>query len=120
MCEPANSIEGRVLTLVVEKSPHMTVLRCSGRIVRGDGADALRRVAMSQDQDRVVIDLSAVRAIDAAGLGVLVELQNWADNSNRTLQLLKPCKRVREILESTKLNFVFEILPMTRATDDAA
>jgi anti-anti-sigma factor len=109
-----------VLTLVVQESPQVTVLRCSGRIVRGDGADALRRVAMSQDKDRVVLDLSAVRAIDAAGLGVLVELQNWADNSNRTLQLLKPCKRVREILESTKLNFVFEILPMTRAADDAA
>ena len=75
---------------------------------------------MSQDKDCVVIDLSAVPAIDAAGLGVLVELQNWADNSKRTLQLLKPCKRVRETLESTKLNFVLEILPLTRATDDAA
>ena len=120
MGEPANSVEGRVLKLVVEQSLDVTVLRCSGRIVRGDDADALRRVALSQDKARVVIDLSAVRAIDAAGLGVLVELQNWAADSNRTLQLLKPGKRVREILESTKLNFVFEISPMTRATDDAA
>ena len=109
-----------MLTLKVQNHPDVTVLRCLGRIVRGDGVDALRRVAMSQDKDCVVIDLSAVRAIDAAGLGVLVELQNWADNSNRTLQLLKPCKRVREILESTKLNFVFEISPVTRAADDAA
>lgn len=109
-----------MLTIDIQSSQKTAVLRCSGQIVYGEGADALRRVAMSQDKDRVVIDLSAVGAIDAAGLGVLVELQNWADNSNRTLQLLKPCNRVREILETTRLSFVFEILPMTRATDDAA
>jgi anti-anti-sigma factor len=109
-----------VLKLEIQNYPDVTVLRCSGRIVRGDGVEELRRVAMSQLKNCVVIDLGAVRAIDAAGLGVLVELQNWADSSNRTLHLLRPSKRVRALLESTKLSFVLDIAPLTRAADDAA
>ncbi len=113
-------MEGRVLTLEVQNHPHVTVLRCSGRIVHGDGADTLLRALMSQDSRHLRIDLSGVKAIDAGGLGVLVALGKWAKDGNRTIQLTNPSKRVREALETTKLISVLQICPAIRDCDDAA
>jgi anti-anti-sigma factor len=93
-----------VLRFEIHNSPHVVVLRCTGRIVQGDGADALLRAVMSQDSRHVQIDLSGVNAIDAGGLGVLVALERWARDGNRTIQLINPSKRVREALEATGLN----------------
>ncbi len=109
-----------MLTLEVQKSPHVTVLRCSGRIVHGDGADTLLRAAMSQDSRHLQIDLSGVKAIDAGGLGVLAALGKWAKDGNRTIQLTNPSKRVREALEATNLSSVLQVCPTIQNRDDAA
>ena len=109
-----------MLTVEVQHDPHVTVLRCSGRIVRGDGADALLRAVMSQDKRHLQIDLSGVEIIDAGGLGVLVALERWAKDGNRTIQLMNPSKRVREALETTKLILVLQICSTIQDCDDAA
>ena len=98
-------------TLEVQNHPHVTVLRCSGRIVHGDGADTLVRAAMSQDSRHLQIDLSGVKAIDAGGLGVLAALEKWAKDGDRTILLTNPSKRVREALETTKLSSVLRVFP---------
>jgi anti-anti-sigma factor len=98
-----------VLTIDIQNSREATLLRCSGKIVYGDGADSLRRIVLSQQKDRILIDLSRIRAIDAAGLGALAALQRWANDSKRTIRLLNPTKRVREALQSTGLSSVLEI-----------
>ncbi len=113
-------MEGRVLTLEVQNHEHFTVLRCSGRIVHGDGADALLRAVLSQDRPHLQIDLSGVNAIDAGGLGALVALERWARDGNRTIQLTNPSKRVREALETTKLSAVLQVYPAIRDCDDVA
>jgi anti-sigma B factor antagonist len=120
MCEPANNVEGQVLTLEVQNHAHVVVLRCSGRIVHGDGADDLLRAAMSQDKRHLLIDLSGVDTIDAGGLGVLATLEKWAMDGNRTIQLTNPSKRVREVLEATKLISLFQVFPAIQDCDDAA
>jgi ABC-type transporter Mla MlaB component len=66
-----------VLTLEVQNHPHVTVLRCSGRIVHGDGADTLLRAVMSQVKRHLQIDLSGVETIDAGGLGVLAAFRRF-------------------------------------------
>ena len=109
-----------MLTLEVQKSPHVTVLRCSGRIVHGDGADTLLRAVLSQDRPHLQIDLSRVDTIDAGGLGVLAALEKWAKDGNRTIQLMNPSKRVRETLETTKLSSVLQVCPAIQDCDDAA
>jgi anti-anti-sigma factor len=111
-----------VLTLEVQKHPHVTVLRCAGRIVHGDGADDLLRAVKAQDQRDLQIDLSKVATIDAGGLGVLVELERWARDTNRTLQLINPTKRVLEALETTGLSSVLQVCTGTTqpSRDDAA
>jgi len=109
-----------MLTMYIQNHPHMTVLRCLGRIVHGDGADALLRAVMSQDKRHLQIDLSGVETIDASGLGVLVTLEKWAQDGNRTLQLANPSKRVREAIETTHLSAVLQVSPAVEECDDAA
>ena len=109
-----------MLAIHVQDFQETTVLRCSGRIVRGDGARDLLRAAMSQDSRHLQIDLSGVKAIDAGGLGVLVALEKWANDGNRTILLTNPSKRVREALETTKLNSVLPIRTAIQDCDDAA
>ncbi len=100
-----------MLRLEVEKSANVTVLRCWGRVVRGGGADSLRRAVMAEDKCHILIDLNGVTAIDAAGLGVLAELARWAKDGCRTLHLANPSRAVRDLLEVTELNSVLEIVP---------
>ena len=113
-------MECHVLTLEIQNHPYLTVLRCSGRIVRGDGADELLRAAMSQDKRHLQIDLSGVESIDAGGLGVLAALQTWAEDGNRTIELVNPSVRVREALETTKLSSVLQVWPAIRRREDVA
>ena len=120
MCELRYSMEDRVLTLEVQNHPHVTVLRCAGRIVHGDGADALIRAVMSQDQRNLQIDLCDVDTIDASGLGALVTLEKWAKERDRTVQIVNPSKRVREAIETTKLSSVLQIVPATHEQSTAA
>jgi anti-anti-sigma factor len=120
MNEPANSMGCQVLTLEIQNHPHLAVLRCSGRIVHGDGADNLLRAAMSQDQRHLQIDLSGVESIDAGGLGVLAALEKWAKDGNRTIEFINPSMRVRQALEATKLSSVLQVWPAIQNREDVA
>ena len=100
-----------MLKLEIQKSPQVSVLRCSGRIVKGDGADTLLRAVISGDNRYILIDLNEVSAIDAAGLGALAELEQWARSGNRTIHLVNPSRQVREALEATRLSSVIQIVP---------
>jgi anti-anti-sigma factor len=101
----ANS--GRIenmLTINVESTSEVVVLRCSGRIVCGHET-ALLCSAMQQESRNVVVDLTEVDAVDAAGVGALLSLQA----AGVYLKLLNPSPQVREILKVTRLNSIFEI-----------
>ena len=109
-----------MLTLEIQNHTHFAVLRCSGRIVHGDGADELLRAVMSQDKRYLQIDLSGVESIDAGGLGVLAALEQWAKDGNRIIELLNPSIRVRQALETTKLSSVLQIWPAVQDREDVA
>ena len=109
-----------MLVTQIRNSQQVTVLRCYGWLVHGDGADALRQAVMSQDDSHFAIDLSSVEAIDAAGLGILAELENWATARGGAIQLLNPTARLLEILKTTGLNSVLEICPNPPAAREVA
>jgi anti-anti-sigma factor len=111
---------GRVLSLELQNSSEITIVRCSGRMVQGSGTDELLRAVMSQDSRHIQIDLSSVKAIDAGGLGVLVLLERWARTGNRKIQLVNPSKRVREALETTGLSSVLHVCPAQQRRHQAA
>ena len=96
-------------------SEQIAFLRCAGRVVQGRETATLRKAVMTQERPNILIDLSDVTAIDAGGLGLLVELDQWADASHRTLVLLNPSPAVRNLLAATRLN---SVLPVSQ--DDAA
>jgi anti-anti-sigma factor len=93
-----------MLTITVETFGEDVVLRCLGRIVRGDETSILCS-AVQQESRSVVLDLAEVEAIDAAGIGALVSLQA----AGVYLKLLNPTHHLRQALKVTKLDSIFEI-----------
>jgi anti-anti-sigma factor len=99
-----------MLTIDVEKTGDVAVVRCVGRIVRGAGVRTLRNAVFSEKDIRiVVIDLSDVEMLDAGGLTALLSLQQWARSRNVQLKLVNPSHFVNEVLTVTGLDHVFEI-----------
>ena len=93
-----------MLTVTVENFDEMMVVRCLGRIVCGYDTVLLCSAAQQVGRN-VVLDLTHVDAIDAAGIGALVSLQA----AGVYLKLLNPAQQVREVLKVTKLDSIFEI-----------
>jgi anti-anti-sigma factor len=101
-----------MLQFAVEHFADTAILRCIGRLVAGDEVRTLQDAVVSQADKRVVLlDLAEVDGIDAAGLGLLMFFQILGRALGYELQLLSPSKRVREMLEITKLDSVLAISP---------
>lgn len=93
-----------MLTVTVHNLPNGVVLRCQGRIVRGEECALLCAAVRQRGQD-IVLDLADVTAIDAAGIGALVSLQA----AGVYVRLMNPAEPVRAVLKLTGLASVFEI-----------
>jgi anti-anti-sigma factor len=93
-----------MLTVTVQDLEEAVVLQCVGRIVSGDETALLCSAARLSGRN-VMLDLSQVDTIDAAGIGLLVSLQA----AGIYLRLMSPTAQVREILRVTQLESIFEI-----------
>jgi anti-anti-sigma factor len=93
-----------VLTVTPQKQGNALILRCRGRIVRGEET-AILCSASRANNGTVVLDLTEVETIDAAGIGALVSLQA----AGIYLTIINPSEQVREILRLTRLDSIFEI-----------
>jgi HptB-dependent secretion and biofilm anti anti-sigma factor len=89
--------------------PPTVTLLCHGRIVLGVETETLRCIATSRQERRVVVDLYHVHGIDAAGLGLLVELHCWARQRAGWLSITRPSPCVRRLVALTGLNSVLDI-----------
>ena len=99
-----------MLTLDVEKTGDVAVVRCAGRLVRGAEISTLRNAVVSEKNTRIVVlDLSELEAMDVGGLNSLVSLQLWSRNHGVQLKLVNPSRFVREMLTRTRLDHVFEV-----------
>ena len=86
------------------------VLQCAGRMVHAQALSLLKDAVTSSTQlGVVVLDLSEVEMLDAGGLGMLVSLHDWACAKGIQLKLVNPSKRVRQMLELTRLTSVLHI-----------
>ena len=105
-----------MLQIIVERSMDSALLRCSGRLVAGDGVLRLHEAVLCQaDKRSVQLDLLGVESIDAAGLGLLVFFHTLGCVAGFELQLRNPVRRVRELLKLTALDSVLEIQPADEA-----
>ena len=99
-----------MLTIDVERTDDVVVVRCLGRIVRGEAVGTLRGAVVSERDTRIVVlDLSDVEAIDAGGLTALVSLHHWTRGRGIQLKLVNPSLFVTETLQRTGLWQVFDI-----------
>jgi anti-anti-sigma factor len=98
-----------MLTVHVENSPATVKLLCHGRIVLGVEAETLRRIATARTERRVVVDLYHVNGIDAAGLGLLVELHCWARQRAVWFSITRPSPCVQRLVSLTGLDAVLDI-----------
>lgn len=99
-----------MLTVDVEKSEDVAVVRCTGRIVRGEEIRILRNAIVSADDTRIVVlDLSEVESLDGGGLSALVSLHHWTRRRGIQLKLVNPSHFVQEMLAATGLDQVFDI-----------
>jgi anti-sigma B factor antagonist len=98
-----------MLNATSQKLGDSTVLRCQGRIVIGDAYATLRNAVLSQTHTRtLILDLAQVDRIDAGGLGVLLDLREWACSHAIRFQLMNVMNQVEHVLELTKLDRVLE------------
>jgi anti-anti-sigma factor len=98
-----------MLTVRAESIDDLAVLKCSGRIVRGQEI-VLESAVLEQKVARVVLlDLTEVEALDAGGLTLLVSLHRWANANGKDLKLVNPRPFVFEMLTRTHLDCIFDI-----------
>ena len=93
----------------------VAVLSVQGRIVNGETSSLREAVgsevaARPQSRGRaIVLDLGRVSAVDASGLGVMLELRELAERRGIRLKLANVSSFVRRIFEVTRLDSVFEL-----------
>ena len=90
----------------------VTVIDVAGRITLGEGSATLRdamRDMVSKGQKKILLNLGEVSYIDSSGIGELVSGFTTVANSGGTLKLLNLTKRVKDLLQITKLYTVFDV-----------
>ena len=65
--------------------------------------------AMTQPGSRLIIDLTATRTVDSAGLGVLMLIQRHAAERRLRVVLKRPNDELRFLLALTKLDDLFDL-----------
>jgi len=90
----------------------VTVIDVAGRITLGEGSSVLRdalRDMVSKNQKKILLNLGDVSYIDSSGIGELVSGFTTVTNGGGNLKLLNLNKRVKDLLQITKLYTVFEV-----------
>jgi len=100
------------LSIATRELDGVTILDLSGRITLGEGSVQLRdaiRELISKGMKNILVSLGEVNYIDSSGLGELVSAYTTAKNQQANLKLLNLTKKVKDLLQVTKLYTVFDI-----------
>ena len=109
---------------------NVTVLCLQGQIVNGETATLRNAVnvqfntanshfdsAHSQPRmNAVVLDLARVTAVDARGLGLLLDLRRQTESRGISFKLMNVSESVRRVLEVTRLDSVSDVIPRVEAS----
>ncbi len=98
--------------LNVRQIGDVNVIDVAGRITLGEGSSALRdtiREMVGKNQKRILLNLGEVSYIDSSGIGELVSGFTTVTNQGGQLKLLNLTKRVKDLLQITKLYTVFDV-----------
>ena len=90
----------------------ITILDLSGRITLGEGSVTIRdavRDVLAKGSNKILLNLGNITYIDSSGIGELVAGYTSVANAGGTLKLLSLTKRVKDLLQITKLYTVFDV-----------
>ena len=90
----------------------VTILDLMGELRAGGSRlllhDATRRL-LGEGRNQILLNLAGLSAIDAGGLGQLLQSNIGLNKGGGQLKLLHPARALREMLSITKLSSVFDI-----------
>ena len=90
----------------------VTVVDVDGKITLGEGSSQLRETMhhlAGKGHTKVLLNLANVTYIDSSGIGELISAYTAATNKGGTLKMVGLTKRVKDLLQITKLYTVFDI-----------
>jgi anti-sigma B factor antagonist len=90
----------------------VTVVDLAGRITLGEGSSTMRdalRDQLAKGNKKILLNLGEVSYIDSSGIGELVSAFTTVTNQGGQLKLLGLNKRIKDLLQITKLYTVFEV-----------
>ncbi len=90
----------------------VTVLDLSGKIMLGEGSVTIRdavRDVLAKGSNKILLNLADINYIDSSGIGELVSGLTAVKNAGGELKLLQLTKKVKDLLQITKLYTVFDI-----------
>ncbi len=96
--------------LATQHSDDVITIWCKGRVVLGGDLHRLKAATLSQNRPEVMLDLSNVNLIDAAGLGALVDLHKRFQCAGKKMELMDPTRFVSRVFRITRLDTVFHIV----------
>jgi anti-sigma B factor antagonist len=88
------------------------ILDISGKITLGEGTMAVRntvRDLLKAGSKKIILNLGEVNYVDSSGIGELVSAYTTVTNQGGKLILLNLHKKIRELLQITKLLTVFPV-----------
>ncbi len=91
----------------------VAIVDVSGRMELGEGATVLRETVkdlLGKGQKKILVNLGDINYIDSSGVGELVAAFTSARNHGGELKLLHLTKKVKDVLQITKLYTVFHVL----------
>jgi anti-anti-sigma regulatory factor len=93
-------LEEVMLDVHTENIGELAVVECEAGVLQNEAAFTLWEAVTSQRNARIILlDLSEVRAVEGAALGMLVFLQRWAHDHDIRFKLFNPSKSVHDQLE---------------------
>jgi anti-sigma B factor antagonist len=100
------------LTLRTREVNGTVIIDLSGRLTMGEPCAAVRDEVLDQaghGSKKILMNLADVSYIDSAGLGELTAAYTSVKNRGGELKLLNLTKRVRDLMQITKLYTVFDV-----------
>jgi anti-sigma B factor antagonist len=99
------------VTIREREAGDVTILDLSGKITIGEGSVQLReavRGLLERGKKKLLINLGGVDYVDSSGIGELVSCFTTTKNQGGQLKLLSLTKKIRDLLQITKLLTVFD------------
>jgi anti-sigma B factor antagonist len=88
------------------------IIELSGNLVGGENAELFRKKLyelIEQKKKNIVVDMTNVKMVNSAGIGILISGFTTLKNAGGDLKLTHISDNVKGVLSITKLNQVFHV-----------